>query len=146
MVCRQLRDICSCSCLPVLPGPTWVLLSKIYRTFLGALYDMFKIPIFACFWRFSRSESQTCLFAQKFDRKLTCLFDRHPGLLFLLLKWQQKPFFHLLKACPLSFTIEFLPQKSYFTLQSLEQPNSCVSNLYRTFNALRNPSQPEIAS
>ena len=38
MVCMWLREIFSCSCLPVLPGPVWVLLSKIYRPFLGALY------------------------------------------------------------------------------------------------------------
>ena len=37
MVCTCLREICSCSCLPILPGPAWVLLSKIYRLFLRAL-------------------------------------------------------------------------------------------------------------
>ena len=40
MVCTWLRDICSCSCLPVLPGPAWVLLCKIYKPFLGALYKL----------------------------------------------------------------------------------------------------------
>ena len=39
MVCTWLRDICSCSSLPVLPGPAWVLLSKIYKPYLGALYS-----------------------------------------------------------------------------------------------------------
>ena len=38
MVCTWLREVCSCSSLSVLPGPTWVLLSKIYKPFLGALY------------------------------------------------------------------------------------------------------------
>ena len=38
MVCTWLREICSCSSLPVLPGPAWVLLSKIYKPFVGALY------------------------------------------------------------------------------------------------------------
>ena len=38
MVCKWLREICNCSWLPVPPGPAWVLLSKIYRPFLGALY------------------------------------------------------------------------------------------------------------
>ena len=30
--------ISSCSCLTFLPGPAWVLLSKIYKHFLGSLY------------------------------------------------------------------------------------------------------------
>ena len=38
MVCMWLWEICSCSCLSVLPGPAWVLLSKIYKPFSGALY------------------------------------------------------------------------------------------------------------
>ena len=43
MVCTWLREICFCSCLPVLPDPAWVLLSKIYKPCLGALYrDMLK--------------------------------------------------------------------------------------------------------
>ena len=29
--CMWLREICSCSCLTALPGPAWVLLSKIYK-------------------------------------------------------------------------------------------------------------------
>ena len=37
-VCTWLREISSCSCLPVLPGPAWVLLSKVYILFLGTLY------------------------------------------------------------------------------------------------------------
>ena len=37
-VCTWLRDISSCSCLTVLPGPAWVLLSKKYILFPGALY------------------------------------------------------------------------------------------------------------
>ena len=37
MVCKWLREMCSCSCLAILPGPAWVLLSKIYRPYLGAL-------------------------------------------------------------------------------------------------------------
>ena len=43
MVCTWLRELCSCSCLPVLPGLDWVLLRKIYRPFYGALYleDLF---------------------------------------------------------------------------------------------------------
>ena len=32
-VCTRLREVCSCSCLPVLPGPAWVLLSKICLLF-----------------------------------------------------------------------------------------------------------------
>ena len=38
MVCTWLREICSCSCLAVMPCPAWVLLSKIYIPYLGALY------------------------------------------------------------------------------------------------------------
>ena len=33
-----LREFCSCSCLPVLPGPAWVLLSKICILFCRSLY------------------------------------------------------------------------------------------------------------
>ena len=33
-----LREISSCSCLTFLPGPAWVLLSKICQDFLSALY------------------------------------------------------------------------------------------------------------
>ena len=36
MVCMWLREICSCSCLPVLLSPAWVLLSKNYRPFFGS--------------------------------------------------------------------------------------------------------------
>ena len=43
MVYTWLREICSCSCLPVLLSPAWVLLSKINRPFLGALY-MYEAP------------------------------------------------------------------------------------------------------
>ena len=39
MVCTWLREVCSCSCLPVLPGSAWVLLSKIYKPFMGSLYS-----------------------------------------------------------------------------------------------------------
>ena len=34
-----LREISSCSCLTFLPGPAWVLLSKICKGFFSALYD-----------------------------------------------------------------------------------------------------------
>ena len=33
-----LREISPCSCLTVLPGPAWVLLSKICKDFFSALY------------------------------------------------------------------------------------------------------------
>ena len=39
MVSRNL--ISSCSCLIVLPGPAWVLLSKKYMLFPGALYILY---------------------------------------------------------------------------------------------------------
>ena len=35
-----LREICSCSCLTFMPGPAWVLLSKICKDFFSALYVM----------------------------------------------------------------------------------------------------------
>ena len=38
MVCTWLREISSCSCLTLPLGPAWVLLSKIYKPFLGSLY------------------------------------------------------------------------------------------------------------
>ena len=38
-VSTWLREVSSCSCLTVLPGPAWVLLSKKYILFLGALYS-----------------------------------------------------------------------------------------------------------
>ena len=34
-----LREVCSCSCLPVLPDPAWVLLSKICILFSRSLYS-----------------------------------------------------------------------------------------------------------
>ena len=37
-VCTWLREISSCSCLTVLPGPAWVLLSKIYKPLFPPLY------------------------------------------------------------------------------------------------------------
>ena len=40
-VCTWLREICSCSCLTVLPGPVWVLLNKIYILFPGTLYSQY---------------------------------------------------------------------------------------------------------
>ena len=36
-VCTWFREISSCSCLTVLPGPAWVLLSKICKDFFSAL-------------------------------------------------------------------------------------------------------------
>ena len=36
-------EISSCSCLTALPGPTWVLLSKIYKPFPGSLYSKQKM-------------------------------------------------------------------------------------------------------
>ena len=33
-----MREVCSCPCLPVLPGPAWVLLSKICIPFCRSLY------------------------------------------------------------------------------------------------------------
>ena len=38
MACTWLREFSSCSCVPSLPGPAWVLLSKIYKPFAGSLY------------------------------------------------------------------------------------------------------------
>ena len=38
MACTWLREFSSCSCLTALPGPAWVLLSKIYIPFPGSLY------------------------------------------------------------------------------------------------------------
>ena len=37
-VCTWLREVCSCSCLPVLPGPAWVLLSKFCIFLCRSLY------------------------------------------------------------------------------------------------------------
>ena len=37
-VCTWLREISSCSCLTVLPGPAWVLLSKTYKPLVTPLY------------------------------------------------------------------------------------------------------------
>ena len=39
-VCTWLREISSCSCLTVLPGPAWLLLNKICILFLGPLYTV----------------------------------------------------------------------------------------------------------
>ena len=35
MVCTWLGELCYCSCLPVLPGPAWVLLSYVLHTFIS---------------------------------------------------------------------------------------------------------------
>ena len=40
---RWLREISSCSCLTFLPGPAWVLLSKICKYFFSALYRTSRI-------------------------------------------------------------------------------------------------------
>ena len=37
-VCTWLREISSCSCLTILPGPAWVLLSKTYKPLFPPLY------------------------------------------------------------------------------------------------------------
>ena len=61
-VCTWLREISSCSCLTVLPGPAWVLLSKTKQTFIspsvqfqvGILLEhgpcSKRIQIWNCFW------------------------------------------------------------------------------------------------
>ena len=41
-VCTWLREICSCSCLTVLPGPAWVLLSKTCKPYFAPLYIYFR--------------------------------------------------------------------------------------------------------
>ena len=40
MACTWLGEISTCSCLTALPGPAWVLLSKICKPFAGSLYKM----------------------------------------------------------------------------------------------------------
>ena len=40
-VCTWLREICFCSCLTVLPGPAWVLLSKTNKPLFSPLYNFF---------------------------------------------------------------------------------------------------------
>ena len=37
--CTWLGELSSCSCLTALPGPAWVLLSKIYKPFSRSLYN-----------------------------------------------------------------------------------------------------------
>ena len=39
MACPWLGEISSCSCFTALPGPAWVLLSKICKPFAGSLYS-----------------------------------------------------------------------------------------------------------
>ena len=39
-VCTWLREISSCSCLTVLPGPAWVLLSKTNKPLFPPLYNV----------------------------------------------------------------------------------------------------------
>ena len=41
MACTWLGEISYCSCLTFLPGPAWVLLSKIYKPFPGSLYMLY---------------------------------------------------------------------------------------------------------
>ena len=42
-VCTWLREISSCSCLTVLPGPAWVLLSKTCKPLFAPLYIMYNL-------------------------------------------------------------------------------------------------------
>ena len=47
--CTWLREVCYCSCLPVLPGPAWVLLNKICILFSRSLYTASQFfPIAKC--------------------------------------------------------------------------------------------------
>ena len=39
-VCTWLREFCSCSCLTVLPGPSWLLLSKTCKSLFTPLYRL----------------------------------------------------------------------------------------------------------
>ena len=41
MVCTWFGEISSCSSLTALPGPAWVLLSKICKPFVGSLYVIY---------------------------------------------------------------------------------------------------------
>ncbi len=52
MVGTWLGEICSCSCLAVLPDSAWVLLNKIYQPFFTSLYmdGMGTCGNFARFW------------------------------------------------------------------------------------------------
>ena len=43
--CTWLGEISSCSCITFLPCPAWVLLSKIYKQFLGSLYLPASFPL-----------------------------------------------------------------------------------------------------
>ena len=43
-VCTWLREVSSCSCLTVLPGPAWVLLSKTYKPLFPPLYSRILLP------------------------------------------------------------------------------------------------------
>ena len=48
MAFTWLGEISSCSCLTLLPGPAWVLLSKIYKPFPGSLYTVTKLKALPC--------------------------------------------------------------------------------------------------
>ena len=41
-----LREISSCSCLTVLPGPAWLLLSKTYKPLFPPLYGSYLLRLF----------------------------------------------------------------------------------------------------
>ena len=49
-VCTWLQEISSCSCLTVLPGPTWVLLSKTYKPLFAPLYINVKFTNVDTYW------------------------------------------------------------------------------------------------
>ena len=104
--------------------------------------------IFACFVRFSSIESQT-FFAQKFDWKLTCLFDRHPGLHFPPLSPSQmatKTFLPSTKGVSNEFYhLVFTSEKLFYSL-IFGTPKFLRQQPVLYLHALSNPTQPEIAS
>ena len=65
-VCTWLREISSCSCLTVLPGPAWVLLSKTNKPLFPPLYTKSRSgvsvcakPIFLCYFS-TRMHKMAC--------------------------------------------------------------------------------------
>ena len=64
MACTCLGEIFTSSCLTVLSGPAWVLLSKIYKTFPGSLYVLERNVFFTSITFSGKSNTFSLKFAR----------------------------------------------------------------------------------
>ena len=72
-VCTWLREISSCSCLTVLPGPAWVLLSKTYKPLFPPLYTYASPCVFNLWMEILRLRAGD--YSQKQRSRICCHFQ-----------------------------------------------------------------------